>query len=73
MCLGKHPYLHIYAVYFYMNRNADRAITLKHQQYLFFCLEAVTFLVYRRLNTEQSLSVSLQYQLPLDSSLCFVC
>lgn len=39
----------------------------------FICCGAVTFLVYRRLNTEQNLSVSLQYQLPLDSSLRFVC
>lgn len=38
VCENIHTYTHIYTVYLYMNRNADRAITLKHQQYIFFFL-----------------------------------
>lgn len=55
-----------------INRNTDRDITSKLQQCIPYCYETVILLVYRRLNTEWNLSVSLQYQLPLDSSLRFV-
>lgn len=55
-----------------INKNTDRGIMSKLHQYIPYCYKTVTLLVYRRLNTEQNLSLSLQYQLPLDSSLCLV-
>lgn len=74
MYLEKHPYLHtqIYLPLYDINRNTDRDITPKLHHYIPYCYETVILLVYRRLNTERNLSVSLQYQLPLDSSLRFV-